>query len=151
MFHKAVDLQFSDGTKLQVSFQDGIVKEYDIATLFGKYPALRALEERELFVSGRLVGSYGIVWNDDLDIETETIYESGETIGHFRPAIQTDVGAALARARAQCSISQKELAASSGIDQSDISKIENGFSNPTVGTLKRLASAMNMEVEIVFR
>ena len=37
--------------------------------LFPKYPQLRALEKRTLFLSERLVGAYGIVWNDNLDIE----------------------------------------------------------------------------------
>lgn len=26
------------------------------------------------------MGAYGIMWNDDLDIETETIYEDGVTV-----------------------------------------------------------------------
>ena len=38
-------------------------------SLFPKYPQLRALEECPLFLSGRLEGAYGIVWNDDLYIE----------------------------------------------------------------------------------
>ena len=80
MFHKALDLKIGEGTSLEVRFQDGRIKRYDMAALFGKYPQLRALEDRNLFLSGRLMGAYGIVWNDDLDIEAETIYEDGETI-----------------------------------------------------------------------
>ena len=80
MFHKAIDLKFLDRTALEVAFQDGKVKHYDMASLFGKYPRLRALEDRELFLSGRLIGAYGIMWNEDLDIETETIYEDGITV-----------------------------------------------------------------------
>ena len=78
MFHKATDMRFLDGTALEVRFQDGKVNRYDMAMLFGKYPQLKALEDRKLFLSGRLMGAYGIMWNDDLDIETETIYEDGE-------------------------------------------------------------------------
>ncbi len=77
MFHKAIDLTFGEGTVLEVTFQDGIVKKYDISTLFFKYPQLEALKDRKLFLSGRLIGFYGIMWNDELDIETETIYEDG--------------------------------------------------------------------------
>ena len=72
MFHKAVDLKFKEGTILEMTFQDGLVKQYDLAVLFDKYPQLKALENRELFLSGKLMGMYGIVWNDDLDIEAET-------------------------------------------------------------------------------
>ena len=42
-----------------------------------KYPQLEALKDRELFNKDRLVCNYSIVWNDDLDIETETIYQEG--------------------------------------------------------------------------
>ena len=44
------------------------------------YPQLKALQDRSLFLSAKMVGAYGIVWNDDLDIETETIYEGGKTV-----------------------------------------------------------------------
>lgn len=80
MFHKAIDLRLLEGTLLEVCFQNGVVKHYDMKKLFSKYPQLRQLEDRSVFLMGRLVGSYGIVWTDDLDIETETIYEDGETV-----------------------------------------------------------------------
>ena len=148
MFHKAIDLQFCKGTCLRVMFQDGCIKEYDMSSLFEKYPSLRALEDRELFLSGRLMGYYGIVWNDKLDIEVESIYEHGKLIKKGKPAPNVEIGRMIAEARSQCNISQKELAVASGIDQSDISKIERGISNPTIGTLKRLADAMGMKVEV---
>ena len=69
MFHKAIKLEYKEGTTLELTFQDGKVKRYDMSALFGKYPQLEALKDRNLFTSGRLLGPYGIVWNDDLDIE----------------------------------------------------------------------------------
>lgn len=80
MFHKAIDLMLLEGTAMEVTFQDGIVKRYDMSVLFSKYPQLRALQDRSLFLSAKMVGAYGIMWNDDLDIETETIYEDGKTV-----------------------------------------------------------------------
>ena len=77
MFHKARALTFRSGTTLEVSFADGTIKRYDIAALYYKHPQLRVLEDRSLFLSGRLIGSYGIVWNENLDLEVETIYEDG--------------------------------------------------------------------------
>ena len=77
MFHKAVELKFKEGTRLEVTFDTGEVKSYDISVLFEKYPQMKALEERDLFVSGKLMGSFGIVWNDELDLEVETVYEEG--------------------------------------------------------------------------
>ena len=50
MFHKAIDLEFLNGTELAVRFQDGTVKKYDMSVLFRKYPQLKALEDRTLFL-----------------------------------------------------------------------------------------------------
>lgn len=80
MFHKAIGLRFLEGTALEVTFRTGEVKRYDMRVLFPKYPQLAVLEDRDLFLSGKLMGSYGIIWNDDLDIETETIFRDGVTV-----------------------------------------------------------------------
>ena len=116
MFHKAVDLKFLTGTCLEVTFQDGTVKEYDMRQLFSKYPQLKALEDRSLFLSGKLMGSYGIIWNDDLDLETETIYEDGKTVGHVPLLSDRTAARAVSAARASAGLSQKQLASLTGID-----------------------------------
>lgn len=148
MFHKALELKYCEGTSLELTFQDGKVKRYDMSSLFSKYPQLRALDNRELFLSGKLMGAYGIIWNDDLDIETETIYEEGVTVKTVRPAASIMVGQTVAAARAKKGLSQKELAEATGIDQSDLSKIERGVANPSVGTLKRIADALDAQLLI---
>ena len=51
---------------------------------------------------------------------------------------------AIIDARKKCNMTQKELAEKTGIDQSDISKIERGSANPSLSTLKRLAEGMDM-------
>ena len=143
MFHKAVKLEMKEGTVIELTFRDGKVKQYDMAVLFDKYPRLSALKDRELFLSGRLMGAYGIVWNDELDIEAETVYEDGITVRTVRPTGSLVAGEAVAAARARKGISQMELAEATGIDQSDISKIERGVANPSVGTLSRIAEALD--------
>lgn len=148
MFHKAVDLTFGDGTVLELTFQSGEVKQYDMASLFAKYPMLEALKDRELFTSGKLMGAYGIIWNDDIDIETETIYEDGVTIRMAEIPINMGVAYAVSSARAKAGISQKELAELTGIDQSDISKIERGVANPSVNTLNRIAIALGAKLTV---
>lgn len=117
-------------------------------TLFDKYPQLRALEDRDLFLSGKLTGGYGIIWNDDLDIETETIYEEGKTVRTDPPYTLNAAARAVSAARAEAGISQKELSALSGIDQSDISKIERGVANPSVATLERIAEALRAKLYV---
>ena len=142
MFHKAIELRFLEGTALEVTFQSGEVKRYDMRVLFPKYPQLAALEDRELFLSGKLMGPYGIIWNDDLDIETETIYEDGVTVKTVDLQLHPASASAVAAARAAAGISQKQLSALTGIDQSDLSKIERGTANPSVATLERIAAAL---------
>lgn len=148
MFHKAIDLKLLEGTALEVTFQNGIVKRYDMSELFLKYPQLKALEDRSLFLSGKLMGFYGIMWNDDLDIEVETIYTDGNTVRKEEIMISQASAQAVAAARAAAGISQKGLAALTGIDQSDISKIERGVVNPSVATLDRIAKALGGRLSI---
>ena len=148
MFHKAINLEFKEGTCLELTFQNGEIKSYDMSVLFKKYPQLEALKNRELFLSGKLMGAYGIYWNDELDIEAETIYEDGTSVGKTKLPINLCVADAISAARAKAGISQAELSTKTGIDQSDISKLERGIGNPSVGTLKRLADAMGMELNI---
>ena len=150
MFHKAIKLTFKEGTVLELTFQSGVVKAYDMATLFGKYPQLEALKDRALFTSGKLMGSYGIIWNDDLDIEAETIYEDGETVRQDEVPVNLKVAGAVAAARAMAGMSQTELSVATGIDQSDISKIERGVSNPSIATLGRIADALGFSLEVSF-
>lgn len=152
MFHKMVSVRFLEGTALEACFQDGLVKRYDMAALFPKYPQLQALENRELFHSGRMMGAYGIAWNDELDIEAETIYEDGETVRVEHAPPNLELARVVAEARAKAGLSQKQVAALSGIDQSDLSKIERGIANPSISTLARIADALGgtlrMSIEI---
>ena len=70
MFHKAVEMKYLDGTNLELRFQDGIVKQYNVAILFNQYPQLKALEDRNMFLSGKLISPYGNMWTDEKDLET---------------------------------------------------------------------------------
>ena len=147
MFHKAIRLDYLENTTLELTFQDGKVMRFDMATLFGKYPQLKALENRELFTAGKM-GAYGIRWNDDLDIEAETIYQDGKLICTEKTPVNIMVAYAVGSARAKAGLSQSELAKKSSIDQADISKIENGLANPSISTLERLAKALDAELSI---
>lgn len=54
-------------------------------------------------------------------------------------------------ARRVSGLTQKELSQKTGIAQGDISKLENGNANPSIKTLQRLASAMDMYLHVEFR
>ena len=63
---------------------------------------------------------------------------------------EMDVIRAIVEARTSQNLTQKELAERTGIDQGDISKLENGTRNPSVNLLKRLADGMGMVLKIEF-
>lgn len=57
---------------------------------------------------------------------------------------------AMIDARNTSGMTQKQLAERSGINQADISRLENGNGNPSIRTLQRLATAMGMRLKICF-
>ena len=63
---------------------------------------------------------------------------------------EMDVIRAIIEARTSQNITQKELAERTGINQADISKLENGTRNPSVNLLKRLADGRGMVLKIEF-
>lgn len=63
---------------------------------------------------------------------------------------ELDVIRAIVDARTSQNLTQKELAKRTGINQADISKLENGTRNPTINLLKRLAEGMGMALKIEF-
>ena len=149
MLHRPIKLDYLEGTKLKMTFQDGKVKTYDMARLFERYPQTKALNNRKLFKSGKL-NVYGVIWNDDLDIDADTIYENGEDTGIAEVSANTNVAYAVTEARIKAGLSQAQLATKSNINQADISKIECGTANPSVNTLNRIAKALGANLSITF-
>ena len=63
---------------------------------------------------------------------------------------EMDVIRAIVDARTSQNLTQKELSERTGINQADISKLENGNKNPSLKMLKRLAEGLNMNLKIEF-
>lgn len=57
---------------------------------------------------------------------------------------------AIITARKNSHLTQKELSEKTGINQADISKIENGNANPSLKLLKRLAAGMGTALKVEF-
>ena len=76
------------------------------------------------------------------DLQTRINYENLE------PEYQ--IVCAIIESRREKNISQQELSAATGIDRSDISKMENGNANPSLRTLKRVAEGLGKKLEIRF-
>ena len=54
------------------------------------------------------------------------------------------------KAREELGMSQQELSVKTGITQPDISKLENGKANPSIGTLKKIAEAFGKKLVVQF-
>ena len=63
---------------------------------------------------------------------------------------EMDVIRAIVDARTSQNLTQKELSERTGINQADISKLENGTRNTSINLLKRLAEGMGMTLKIEF-
>ncbi|MBR6029424.1 MAG: helix-turn-helix transcriptional regulator [Clostridia bacterium] len=57
-------------------------------------------------------------------------------------------GTALLEARKRNGLTQKALSEKTGIAQADISRLENGCSNPSLRTLQRLAAGIGLRVQL---
>ena len=82
MFHKMRAVHTLSDYRLYIQFSEGLTKIYDVKPLFTKWAAFRRLEnEPELFNDVAVdTGGYGIVWNDELDLSCDELYENGKTI-----------------------------------------------------------------------
>lgn len=63
---------------------------------------------------------------------------------------EMDVIRAMIDTRISQNLTQNDLAKRTGINQADISKLENGTRNPSLKMLKRLAAGMGMQLKIDF-
>ena len=146
---KSIKLVFKEGTTFDLYFIDGVVKRYDILSLADKFPQLNALKDRNLFLKGKLLGWSGVYWNDELDIECDTVYEEGEDVSSTYDDIDIVVlGYKIRELRRNADLSQTELASKVGIDQSDLSKIEKGLANPTIKQITKVLDALNQRITI---
>lgn len=148
---KAIKLYLREGTTFDILFEDGTTKRYDILTLADKFPQLNALKDRNLFLQGHLLGWGGVIWNDELDIDSETVYEDGITVNNDDNVISALTGYKLKELRRNAGLTQADLSRSCGVPQSDISKIENGLFNPSISLLQKIANGINKKVIIDFR
>lgn len=78
MFHKIKNVSPLPEYKLSIQFAEGVTKIYDIKPLFQKIPAFKLLEKNNNFGGVYVdVGGYGIIWNDELDLSCDELWENG--------------------------------------------------------------------------
>ena len=112
MTNRIVFVKPMDNTILLATFQNGIEKTYDVKTMFAMFPQMQILEKDKTLFNSVVVdaGGYGVSWNDNLDIESEEIWENGTEVGKVENDILDEMGYTLTLARENAEITQKELA-----------------------------------------
>ena len=82
MFHKIKTVAPMPDFKLSVQFSEGVTKVYDMKPLFEKLPVFKQLENDPAAFDDVAVdtGGYGIVWNDDLDLSCDELWENGTVV-----------------------------------------------------------------------
>lgn len=79
MFHKIKNVSALPEYKLSVQFSEGVTKIYDVKPLFEKLPVFVDLKNNpmEFALVSVDVGGYGIVWNDELDLSCDELWQNG--------------------------------------------------------------------------
>ena len=79
MFHKVKSISPLADFKLSVQFSEGVTKLYDVKPLFENIPAFSYLKDHpdEFTCAAVDVGGYGIIWNDELDLSCDELWEHG--------------------------------------------------------------------------
>jgi len=82
MFHKIKNVAALPDYRLSVQFSEGVTKIYDIKPLFDRLPIFAALkDDKQTFYNVSVdVGGYGIVWNDELDLSCDELWEHGTQV-----------------------------------------------------------------------
>lgn len=82
MFRKITAVAPLSDCRILAHFSDGQAREYDLRTLFDRFPAFRALDTTPCLAAQVQVdaGGYGVSWNDELDLSADEIFEHGRTV-----------------------------------------------------------------------
>lgn len=151
MIHKIKSVELTDNLFVIALFTNGIEKKYDVKNIFDSFPQMKILEsDIAFFKSAQLdAGGYGISWNDDLDIDSEEIWNFGVDTGRkITMSLSECFGNKFVQAREQRNMTQKDLSKLTGIAQCDISKMEKGIANPSLTTISRIADGLQVELRI---
>ena len=81
MFHKIKNVTPLKDFKLSIQFAEGITKIYDMKKLIENNKIFADLKDINLFNSVEVdIGGYGVIWNDDIDISCDELFENSEKI-----------------------------------------------------------------------
>ena len=82
MFHKIKNVTAMPDYIILAHFSDGTEKEYDMKPLMERHEVFQSLKDIPgLFEQVKAdVGGYGIVWNEDVDLDAEEVWVNGKEV-----------------------------------------------------------------------
>lgn len=152
MFVKITSIATLPDFILLIGFSTGEFKQFDVKPLIEKYQPFKALTDiNGLYEQAKIdVGGYGIVWNDELDLSADGLYEQGHPCQppediekHKQLLIET-----LVMARKNAKLSQKQLEILSGVAQPCIARMETGTTDPQLTTLLKILEPLGLTLSI---
>ena len=121
MAHRVQSVSMIDQNILQAIFIGGEVIQYDLRKMLSILPQFQEIINDPSLASKvhADTGGYGVSWSDDLDLDSETIWEDGVFIRIESVDPSLALASSLARAREYAMLTQKQLSEKTGIYQSD--------------------------------
>ena len=81
MSHKVKNVTPLQDFKLSIQFAEGITKIYDMKKLIANNKLFADLKDINVFNSVEVdIGGYGVIWNDNIDISCDELFENGKKI-----------------------------------------------------------------------
>ena len=81
MFHKIKNVTPLQDFKISIQFAEGLTKIYDMKKLIENNKIFADLKDINLFNSVEVdIGGYGVIWNDDIDISCDELFENSKKI-----------------------------------------------------------------------
>jgi len=78
MFHKIKNVTPLKDFNVSVQFSEGITKKYNVKPLFERFKIFNNLKDEKLFNKVHVgPGGYAIIWNDEIDLACDELYENG--------------------------------------------------------------------------
>ena len=78
MFIKVKQVEPMQDLTLRVTFENGVIKRYDVKPLMERIDDFKPLGNKILFKRVKAdLGGYGISWNDFIDLECTELWDNG--------------------------------------------------------------------------
>ncbi len=154
MYNRLTSISFEENLIIMAKFNDGKIVSYNIRQLYDQFPIFKELENDPLLFNNGIIapGGCGIIFNDEIDIACEELYENGTLISREKVEdLNLQIGNLFSLEREKKGITQSELAKITNIHQAEISKIERGIGNPSIKTLERLAEGLGLKLELILK